>query len=1038
MIRHPRRSSAASARSPRDGFALLFVVTLLAFIVLLLVGLASYTRIETAAAGNTQRQAQARENALLGLNLAVAQLQRYAGPDTRVTGTAEASAAGSTARYTGVWPADPADDDDDNPLTPLVWLASGNELRNAAGVSQPRAVAPGAAMNTNNAVALVGANTSRVNNDVMARLVPITVPGVPGSGGAQTTVGRYAWWVGDQGVKAAVAVPDTSTTATYAPYNSADLRARIRQQVTAGAGAATAAGAAVFEPRDNNNASLVAGDKILQHSQAAFLKNSGGAQLGLTTAQQNFHAWSPNNLAVLADTRRGGLKRDLSLAPSLLGDAFAAWMNYQAYTEDPSTPAPDSGVPPSISPAYGSDPVRRRHVMTPHLISDGGAHQVAPVVNYFLITFNVRTVDGSKGNQPLEVRARWMVSLWNPYTSALVPEDLRVEVTGLPSNIRVNNISDNPERARPLGSFSLGSAYGTPMRINLPWSTNDTADPDRQSWLPGRVYTWRSKEDTSKPEDLPPEGFDSVFYSQTLNDAGKGVIRPLGLAEVDVDDPCQLEVENDAENLTVTLFVLRRDADGNVQPVQLSRLTSPSFVQSFSTSPQLASEDGYQFSYVFRLAESKDTPEAPGTWLMTTGRDVRRRGIPADCFVVPPDGNDPSVYVNYTRIRDEERLIDREHGSNKSYEKDTPLFELPRAPVLSLGMLQHFRQPGQRPFMIGNPWGAAFEVAGFRTAELFDRFFVSGLTEGVTPAKNAVGDLILPNPLQRALRKASEDDLRAVPEARSSRYLLQAGAFNVNSVNPVAWASVLRGVRFPSPQTFSYLNLAESTGTASDTQKLTVQSSDAQFFRFSQSAQETYQLPGTDNYPFAANHLFRRGMRTLTAAQVGALAARIVAFVRARHAESGPFRSMEEFLSPATLFAGGALGLDRSLLEAAIEDSGLNGEVAEFGTSPTEFPPVQMNSQWLTQADILTALAPVLAPRSDTFLVRSYGEAVNPATSATEGRAWCEAVVQRVPEYLDTVDAPEILPVDLTSEVNRAGGRRFKVVSFRWLTRADI
>ena len=145
MSARPADSALASARGPRGGFALLFVVTLLAFIVLLLVGLASYTRIETAAAGNTQRQAQARENALLALNLAVAQLQRYAGPDTRVTGTAEASATGSTARYTGVWPADPADDDDDNPLTPLVWLASGNELRNAAGVSQPRAVAPGAA-----------------------------------------------------------------------------------------------------------------------------------------------------------------------------------------------------------------------------------------------------------------------------------------------------------------------------------------------------------------------------------------------------------------------------------------------------------------------------------------------------------------------------------------------------------------------------------------------------------------------------------------------------------------------------------------------------------------------------------------------------------------------------------------------------------------------------------------------------------------------------------------------------------------------------
>ena len=43
------------------------VVTLLAFIVVLLVGLAAYTRIETSIAGNSQRQAQAREAAQAAL-----------------------------------------------------------------------------------------------------------------------------------------------------------------------------------------------------------------------------------------------------------------------------------------------------------------------------------------------------------------------------------------------------------------------------------------------------------------------------------------------------------------------------------------------------------------------------------------------------------------------------------------------------------------------------------------------------------------------------------------------------------------------------------------------------------------------------------------------------------------------------------------------------------------------------------------------------------------------------------------------------------
>src|SRR5687768_3740536 len=77
-------------RGPTGGFALLITITLLSFVVVLLLGLAVYTRVETSVAGNTQRQAQARENALLGLNVALSQLQKYAGPDTRVTATAAA------------------------------------------------------------------------------------------------------------------------------------------------------------------------------------------------------------------------------------------------------------------------------------------------------------------------------------------------------------------------------------------------------------------------------------------------------------------------------------------------------------------------------------------------------------------------------------------------------------------------------------------------------------------------------------------------------------------------------------------------------------------------------------------------------------------------------------------------------------------------------------------------------------------------------------------------------------------------------------
>jgi hypothetical protein len=66
-------------------------------------------------------------------------------------------------------------------------------------------------------------------------------------------------------------------------------------------------------------------------------------------------------------------------------------------------------------------------------------------------------------------------------------------------------------------------------------------------------------------------------------------------------------------------------------------------------------------------------------------------------------------------------------------------------------------------------------------------------------------------------------------------------------------------------------------------------------------------------------------------------------------------------------------------------------------------------------------MRPWLTVRSDTFRVRAYGDAVNPADpSRTESVAWCEAIVQRIK------DEPS------------ATRGRFVVIYFRWLSPDDI
>lgn len=92
---------------------------------------------------------------------------------------------------------------------------------------------------------------------------------------------------------------------------------------------------------------------------------------------------------------------------------------------------------------------------------------------------------------------------------------------------------------------------------------------------------------------------------------------------------------------------------------------------------------------------------------------------------------------------------------------------------------------------------------------------------------------------------------------------------------------------------------------------------------------------------------------------------------------------------------------------------------------------------WLTQADVLQVIGPALTVRSDTFRIRAYGEATDPNTGTPIAKAWCEAVVQRMPDYVDGSDLVSDLP-DQLIPVNQKFGRRFNTVSFKWLSPNEI
>ena len=76
--------------------------------------------------------------------------------------------------------------------------------------------------------------------------------------------------------------------------------------------------------------------------------------------------------------------------------------------------------------------------------------------------------------------------------------------------------------------------------------------------------------------------------------------------------------------------------------------------------------------------------------------------------------------------------------------------------------------------------------------------------------------------------------------------------------------------------------------------------------------------------------------------------------------------------------------------------------------------------------------------RGDTFRIRSYGDVRDPVTDELEAQVWCEFIVQRTPNWIDEADDPKVEPSTLSRSVNHNFGRRYKVVSFRWLAPDEV
>jgi hypothetical protein len=74
--------------------------------------------------------------------------------------------------------------------------------------------------------------------------------------------------------------------------------------------------------------------------------------------------------------------------------------------------------------------------------------------------------------------------------------------------------------------------------------------------------------------------------------------------------------------------------------------------------------------------------------------------------------------------------------------------------------------------------------------------------------------------------------------------------------------------------------------------------------------------------------------------------------------------------------------------------------------------------------------------RDDTFTIRAYGDALD-KNGRIVAQAWCEATVKRTREFSNPADAADSIEPP-TNSMNVTFGRRYEIVSFRWLNSDEV
>ncbi len=1156
-------------RSRKAGFALVVTLSLMILLTVIAVGLLSLSSISLRSSSQSNARQTAQANARMAMTLAIGQLQLYAGSDQRVSATADmASGAGGiaaadsapplnaitldakpnglsavqpgTRHWTGIWKNRDLADTNFSKLIytktaspELVgWLISGNE-------AQPNSVTPatpahglsasGNVADVKKTVILAGSKTA--GNETADPRYHVSAPlvDIMGSGAsASKRIGRYGWWVGDEGVKAKFNL--------VTPYGANDVATDVNSS-SQRSGWEVVAGFDKYPlPGTAGNTSL---SHVISLPQISLLA-------GIPKTSLSFHSATTESFGVLADCLQGGLKLDLTsylrqtlptTPPLKYPNGISAAKNIIPATVAPLIKGPKWEALKDFSEFAAKNVDGSGNLKVKGVAANSAGNvqaAIAPTVVDLRLLMGARLFASPSGSDNFQVHpcAKLAITVANPYSYPLTWDGLDIEITNsLPGNniemSRIWEAAGRPAFISKDGSepaLFLNAVFQIPSATLPPGAAvayTNAGPVERVAASTSKVTVTMSAMTGNASSDQNFRNALILKHNSTNSVAGNSMLK-LDVRESTVTT--QIDVTMKPKGSTSILRKLERLELDNAEftPTQRrfgSNTTDGKLLAKSYTDPVPLQLYRFQISqpgvdYGSLLPSSGDLGLRGSTLRTYADFNLQatrfRKPIIAynpppyfmalsnssgDFQMTAPGGGTGPVFAKNLAISPV-RWGRSESGSEK-----TILFSPLKAgdTLVSLAQLQHAdltaddiyasvaHQPGNA---VGNSYASPFvtrdkilqqrtdyqitnydratptptnyyDLSYLLNASLWDTYFFS-----TVPATASTKPL---NPKIIKIDESNDSpDLRSGEKASS--LLLVNGAFNVNSTSKDAWKAFLAGCK----------HLKHPADTTNST--------DALFPRSLGQKSPAESPPSGD-----AEDSFA-GFRRLTDIQIDLLAEEITRQVRLR----GPFVSVGQFVNRALVGLTVNKELGRSgALQTALDKSGINikpdasqsvfADVAApddklsmkvsadlTGSAASTFQPSDLWPSlsrdknpgsvasiladkemltdaayrpeqgfrstgipgWVTQADLLQVIGPSITARSDTFKIRSYGEALDAAGNVT-AKAWCEAVVQRIPDYVDPSDAASERDTDLVP-TNKTFGRKLKLVSFRWLSSNEI